>query len=154
MPIKAYNRSYKEHMPKKEVKFLSRPRKQKKVCNMPENSQFGPLSFPDNLKDPIFMTIDEFESIRLIDLENYSQEACAEQMRVARSTIQRTYNDAKKKIAISLVEGRVLRIEGGDFKLCDSSDRLFGCGKCRKLKLIVQIKADKEKEEIPFFLIK
>ncbi|EGW40170.1 hypothetical protein DOT_1811 [Desulfosporosinus sp. OT] len=97
---------------------------------MPESNQFGPLNAPINQEHFINMTVDEYETIRLIDLEGFTQEECADQMKIARTTVQRTYNDARKKLAESLVRGKVLRIEGGDYKLCDGLEKSCGCGGC------------------------
>ena len=66
------------------------------------------------------MTVDEYETIRLIDLEGFTQEECAEQMNVARSTIQSIYVEARKTGG-GLVNGKVLSIEGGTYLLCDGS---------------------------------
>ena len=78
------------------------------------------------------MTVEEYETIRLIDLEGMMQEECAERMNVARTTVQRIYNDARKKLAESLVNGNILKIEGGDYKLCEESESMYGCGRCRR----------------------
>lgn len=51
-------------------------------------------------------------------------------MGVARSTIQRIYDDARKKIADSLVNGKILKIEGGDYKLCSDFGDGKNCDKC------------------------
>ncbi|MDF2522024.1 MAG: putative DNA-binding protein, partial [Clostridia bacterium] len=82
---------------------MPRPRKWRKVCCLPENNQFGPLNAVVNQEHFITMTIDEYETIRLIDLEGFTQEECAKQMNVARTTVQGIYNDARKKLAESLV---------------------------------------------------
>ncbi len=74
----------------------------------------------------IVMTVDEFEAIRLIDLEGLSQEECAEQMQVARTTAQAIYNSARVKLAECLVKGMELTISGGDYVLSEGK----GCG-CR-----------------------
>ncbi len=77
------------------------------------------------------MTVDEYEAIRLIDLEGFTQEECAGQMNVARTTVQGIYTGARKKLAESLVNGKVLLIEGGKYRLCDGSGS--GCGRgCRR----------------------
>lgn len=68
------------------------------------------------------MSIDEYETIRLIDLEGFTQEMCAEQMKVARTTVQWIYNQARKKLADALVNGKRLHIEGGDYQICGGSD--------------------------------
>lgn len=105
---------------------MPRPRKWRKVCCLPENNRFGPLNVLIDQELFVTMTVDEYETIRLIDLEEFTQEACANQMNIARTTVQRMYNDARKKLAESLVHGKVLRIEGGDYKLCDGLE--YSCG--------------------------
>lgn len=113
---------------------MPRPRKCRKVCCLPESNLFGPLNNP-NLEDEIIvMTVDEYETIRLIDLEGMTQEECAEKMNVARTTVQRIYNDARKKLAKSLVNGNVLKIIGGDYQLCDKNESLFAGEGCHKRK--------------------
>ena len=111
---------------------MSRPRKWRKVCCMPDSDRFGPLNSPVNVEHFVTMSIDEYETIRLIDLEGYTQEECANQMSIARTTVQGMYNDARKKIAESIVNGMVLKIEGGDYKLCDGLEKSCGCGGCNR----------------------
>ncbi|MGH0053417.1 MAG: DUF134 domain-containing protein, partial [Sphaerochaetaceae bacterium] len=83
---------------------MPRPRKWRNVCALPQNTKFGPLGHPlEGL--PIIMTVDEYETIRLIDQEGLTQEMCAGQMNVARTTVQGIYDSARKKLAESLVEG-------------------------------------------------
>lgn len=111
---------------------MPRPKKWRKVCCLPENKRFGPLSASINQEPFITMSVDEYETIRLIDLEGLIQEECADQMNIARTTVQRIYNEARKKLAESLVNGKVLRIEGGDYKLCDDHEQSCGSGSCRR----------------------
>ena len=106
---------------------MPRPRKWRKVCCLPENSRFGPLDLSAGTRNQVRMTVDEYETIRLIDLEGFTQEQCAEQMNVARTTIQGIYNEARKKIAESLVNGKILLIEGGEYRLCEGGGE--GCGR-------------------------
>ncbi len=109
---------------------MPRPRKWRKVCSLPESNEFGPLAPRIHQEYLLMMTIDEYEAIRLIDLQGFTQEECAEQMRIARTTVQRIYNDARKKLADSLVNGKVLKIVGGDYQLCDGLEKSCGCGGC------------------------
>lgn len=111
---------------------MPRPRKWRKVCCLPENNLFGPLNGPDVESRIIIMTVEEYETIRLIDLEGLTQEECAERMQVARATVQKIYNDARSKLAESLVNGNILKIEGGDYKLYDESEQIPGCRRCRR----------------------
>lgn len=114
---------------------MSRPRKWRKVCRLPESDQFGPLNNFKNENKFVIMSVDEYETIRLIDLEEFTQKECADQMNIARTTVQGIYNNARKKLAESLVNGKILRIEGGNYKLCSSNENLCrrrGCGKNNK----------------------
>lgn len=126
---------------------MARPRKWRKVCCMPDNDRFGPLGSFMNSEDFIIMSIDEYETIRLIDLESFTQEECAGHMGIARTTVQGIYNDARKKLADSLVNGKVMRIEGGDYILCGGHDRTCGCGGCRGNKCGYDILDDQNEEE-------
>lgn len=106
---------------------MARPMKWRKVCCLPENKKFGPLDSQIDGANTVTMTVDEYETIRLIDLEGFKQEECAKQMNVARTTVQGIYFEARKKMAESLVNGKVLLIEGGEYRLCDRSEN--GCGR-------------------------
>ena len=108
---------------------MPRPRKCRKVCCMPENTQF----YPENKSEepPIVLRVDEYETIRLIDFEGLSQEECSKYMDVARTTVQQIYADARKKIAQMLVLGTELKIQGGNYQLCH---RKTCCCRCEKEK--------------------
>lgn len=115
-----------------EVMKMPRPMKWRKVCCLPESNKFGPLGASIEEENFIKMTVDEYETIRLIDLENLTQEECAGQMNIARTTVQGIYNAARKKLAQSLVKGRVLFIEGGEYRLCDGRGNGCGHGVCHR----------------------
>lgn len=120
----------------KGVNYMVRPRKWRKVCCLPESTRFGPLNTSNHEgydEDQfVIMTIDEYETVRLIDLEGFTQEECASHMNIARTTVQRIYNVARKKLAESLVNGKVLRIEGGDYQLCTGLEKTCWGKGCRK----------------------
>lgn len=110
---------------------MSRPRKRRRVCALPESRRFGPLDTFTHGGDELNMTVDEYEAIRLIDLEGFTQEECAVQMRVARTTVQGIYTCARRKLAELLINGKALFITGGEYHLCDEPD--IGCGRgCRR----------------------
>ncbi len=111
---------------------MARPRKWRKVCCMPGSNRFGPLNAPLNHEHFVVMSVEEYETIRLIDMEGFTQEQCAERMNIARTTVQRIYNDARRKLADSLVNGKVLRIEGGDYQICEGLEETCDCGGCQR----------------------
>ncbi|WP_089984987.1 DUF134 domain-containing protein [Clostridium sp. C105KSO13] len=95
---------------------MSRPKKRRRVCSHPQCTSFKPCGRSGQV---ITMTLDEYEVIRLIDLEGLTQEQCAKQMEVARTTIQAIYASARKILAQCIVEGRPLEIAGGDVCICE-----------------------------------
>lgn len=105
---------------------MSRPMKYRQVCKLPRSLSFGPLDSKQR-QGRVNLTVDEYETIRLIDLEKFTQEECALQMNVARTTVQGIYAQARSKIAQFLVEGLMLSIEGGEYRLCGGQDE--GCGR-------------------------
>ena len=115
---------------------MPRPRKWRRVCCLPDSNEFGPLNLNIQEKMCVNMTVDEYEAIRLIDLEGLSQEECAAQMNVARTTVQGIYSEARKKIAESIVNGKVLRIGGGDYELCQGDRDCCG-RRCQRRRCIV-----------------
>ncbi|MFA6867103.1 MAG: DUF134 domain-containing protein [Clostridia bacterium] len=118
---------------------MPRPQKCRFVCGLPENAVFVPhCCNADNLIE-VVMTVDEYEVIRLIDYVNYTQEECADKMKIARTTVQGIYDGARKKIADVLVNGKKLSISGGEYKVCEKLEG--GCeecpyARCRKLEKV------------------
>lgn len=99
---------------------------------MPESNRFGPLRGMSGTDRMVSMMVDEYETIRLIDLQGFTQEECAKQMDIARTTVQGIYDSARKKLADSLVNGKVLLIEGGDYILCEAQEKTCACGGCHR----------------------
>ena len=95
---------------------MPRPCKKRRICGMPVHNRFGPKGIANITDDKIVnMTLDEFECVRLIDHEGMTQEECAAQMDVARSTVQAIYGSARAKLAECVVEGKDIILEGGDY---------------------------------------
>lgn len=103
---------------------MPRPKKCRRICALPRCSSFGPLE--GEPAGAVEMAVEEYETIRLIDLLGCTQEECAGQMGVARSTVQQVYDQARRKLALALVEGRRLVISGGDYMLCGKSEKCAG----------------------------
>lgn len=106
---------------------MPRHAKCRHVCRLPAQSCFTPE--PSQTAHCIILSIEEYETVRLIDYVGLTQEECAVQMNVARTTVQRIYNDARHKLSVFLVEGHKLQIQGGSYKLCPKHN----CEGCQKL---------------------
>ena len=88
---------------------MPRPVKSRKVCHYPQTQAFHPISDNEN-KDPVVLWVEEYEAIRLIDKEGFSQEQCSAFMQIARTTVQRIYETALSGIIISCVGTRIVTI--------------------------------------------
>ncbi len=110
---------------------MPRPTKCRRICRYPQVLEFRPGE-DHQTAEPVILTLDEFEAIRLIDKMGLSQEQCSACLQIARTTAQKIYESARRKIAQALVEGRTLRIEGGDYRICDGRDPRCGLGLCKK----------------------
>ncbi len=115
----------------KEGDAMARPPKCRKICHMPQTLEFAPVPMGEE-KDPVMLTLDEYETIRLMDREGLSQEQCCQRMQIARTTVQKIYEGVRKKLADALVEGRPLRIGGGSYRLCNGRDASCQDGECYK----------------------
>lgn len=92
---------------------MPRPFCPRRIAGHPAASIFKPVGAPLRALDEIVMTLDEFEAIRLADLEGYYHEQAAAKMGVSRTTFSRIVDAGHRKIADALVHGKALRIEGG-----------------------------------------
>ncbi len=113
---------------------MSRPPKSRRVCHFPQTMEFLPTQDGEP-REPVILTIDEYETIRLIDKEGLSQEQCCERMQIARTTVQKIYECARRKLAEALVEGRPLRIQGGAYHICNGQEAACGSPECYKQEL-------------------
>ena len=63
---------------------MARPTRCRRICMEPAYDSFFPDGFLTG--EEVIMTLDEYETIRLIDLEEYTQHECAKQMNISRTT--------------------------------------------------------------------
>lgn len=109
---------------------MARPQKCRRICNVPQTDSFRPEKHRGEI--PIIMTVDEYEVIRLVDLEEKTHEQCALQMDISRSTVQEIYENARRKLAACIVYGRKLVIAGGNYRVCDGRENCRCELKCRQ----------------------
>ncbi len=67
--------------------------------------------------DEVILAVDEYEAVRLKDLEGLEQEQGAERMNISRPTFQRVLASGRRKMADALLNGKAIRIEGGNFEM-------------------------------------
>ena len=90
---------------------MPRPVRCRRIERMPVFRSFSPDDTPET--GTVFMTVDEFEALRLLDCEGLTQETCAVKMNIARTTVTAIYENARRKVADALVNGKRLLITGG-----------------------------------------
>lgn len=103
---------------------MPRPTTWRRVGFVPEITYFKPAGVPLRSLDEARLSIEEAEAIRLKDLEGLDQEECARMMRISRPTFQRVLRSARKTLADALLNGKAIRIEGGNFEM---AMRRFRC---------------------------
>ena len=92
---------------------MPRPSRRRRVCAEPCYDSFAPCG--QQGRDCVQLTVDEFEAIRLVDLEKQTHEGCAAQMGISRTTVTEIYERARFKLADCIVNGKTLQIGGGTY---------------------------------------
>lgn len=126
---------------------MARPRRCRRVCMEPEYISFGPDGTAQS--GQLVMSVDEYEVIRLVDLEGKTHGECAKQMDISRTTVTEIYESARKKLAECLVSGYRLEISGGSYIVCEGAAKACCGAACRlghKDKLPVGMAEEKGEE--------
>jgi len=111
---------------------MPRPKCHRNICGMPDKNYFKPRGIPIVDLEEIVLNLDEFEAIRLADYEQMYQEEAAARMNISRQTFGRIIEAAHKKIADVLMNGKALKIDGGEVSFDET--KLCGQGKGRRAK--------------------
>ena len=96
---------------------MARPVRCRRITAYPANWVFTP---DQKTEDSVVLQLDEYETIRLIDHLQRTQEECAAEMNVSRATVAGIYENARRKLADALVNGKQIRIGGGVYRMADS----------------------------------
>ena len=91
-----------------------RPKRCRKVCGSPDPRCFKPRGIPSSELEANVLSLDEFEAMRLADLEEMYHEDAARMMGISRQTFGRILSSARRKTADAIVNVKLLAIEGGD----------------------------------------
>jgi len=95
---------------------MPRPRICRRISAEPETVYFKPAGVPMRELEESVITIDEFEAIRLKDFQELEQEECAQKMEISQPTFHRLILSARKKIADAIINGKAIKIKGGNYK--------------------------------------
>ncbi len=96
---------------------MGRIPKWRRVASIPEVTYFKPAGIPARILEEVCLSVEEAEAIRLKDLEGLEQEECAQRMNISRPTFHRVLESARNKLADALLNGKAIRIEGGNFEM-------------------------------------
>lgn len=117
---------------------MPREPKLRRIASLPACKDFS----PDRPSGQMILRMDELEALRLSDLESLDQRTASAQMEVSRGTYQRILGSARRKVAEALVEGKSIKIGGGNCYLpgectCVHADhrKCPHPGKCEECKL-------------------
>jgi predicted DNA-binding protein (UPF0251 family) len=113
---------------KREGKAMPRPVKWRRVSMLPQENYFAPGGRESCGQEEIILKVEELEAMRLKDIEGLNQEQCAERMNISRQTFQLIIDKARRKTATALVEGRAIRIKGGNYTVNICSYSCSNCG--------------------------
>ena len=109
---------------------MSRPKCCRQIGDMPGKTCFQPEGATPSSFEVVLLTLDEYEAIRLADLGGLYQEQAASRMKISRQTFGRIIDVAHRKIADVLVNGKVLKIEGGSVSM--KAEKPVRCPRCRR----------------------
>ena len=105
---------------------MARPQKCRRVAFLSNITYYKPAGIPLKDLEEIALSVEEAEALRLKELEGLEQEEGATRMNISRPTFQRILAGARKKLADALLNGKAIRIEGGNFEL---TKRRFRCNR-------------------------
>lgn len=108
---------------------MPRPRRCRRVGLMPNVTYFKPAGVRLSELSEVILAVDEFEAVRLKDLKEMDQESSAKKMNISQPTFHRLVISARKKIADAIVNGKAIKIEGGTYKMVQSTRPGMGRGR-------------------------
>ncbi len=108
--------------------LMPRRKMQRIVHRPPLYTEFKPVGIRRLSLESIELSIDEYEAIRLADQIGMNHNEAAEEMEISRSTFTRLIENARKKIAEFIIEGKHLQIDGGNIHFRGNIIKCNSCG--------------------------
>ena len=107
---------------------MPRPVKWRRVSMLPRENYFAPGGRENCESEEVILKVEELEAMRLKDIEGLNQEQCAQRMNISRQTFQLIIEKARRKTATALVEGKAIRIKGGNYTVNICKYSCINCG--------------------------
>lgn len=95
-----------------------RPRIRRRIRRLPRVNYFKPAGIRMKELQEIVLNCEEFEAIRLVDFEEIGQLKAGKKMNISQPTLSRLLKNGRKKISEAIIQGKAIRICGGDYKIC------------------------------------
>lgn len=112
---------------------MPRPLTCRRILGVPGCVYYKPAGIPLMRLEEVVVSLDEYEAMRLVDLEGLYQEAAAKRMKVSRQTLGRIVESARRKVAGAFVKGMAIKLEGGHVEVLEAeSVRTFICRACKR----------------------
>ena len=111
---------------------MGRLKKNRIVKFNPNVNYFKPRGIPMFELEEVSLTVDEREAIRLADFVGLSHEEAGRQMGVSRATFGRIVQRARKAVADAMINGKAIKVEGGNYNIVDETEKLI-CHKCKNI---------------------
>ena len=102
---------------------MVRPCCRRRIGMRPQANCFMPAQVAVEPGYSLILTLDQLEALRLADLMGLYHEEAAEEMGISRATFGRIVEEARRKIADALVNGKALLIEGGNTEMKEEKER-------------------------------
>jgi predicted DNA-binding protein (UPF0251 family) len=102
--------------------------RKRRIHQPPNFKNFKPSGIPRNILKTLYLTIDEYEAVRLADYEGMEHLEASEKMNISRPTFTRLIEKARHKIARTIIDGMELVVEGGNVEFLNTLRRCRDCG--------------------------
>ena len=119
----------------RKINIMARPQNNRIVNNPPLFSEFKPVGVAGRDLNKIYISLDEYEAVRLADNKGLSHLNASKEMNVSRSTFSRLIESARKKISEFIITGKILIIEGGNVHFTHNIIKCFDCGYMFNIKI-------------------
>lgn len=118
---------------------MPRPKNERIVHEPPLFTDFKPAGIPGRSLKQVLLSLDEYEAVRLADLEGLSHEEASVEMGVSRSTFSRLVEKSRNKIAEFIFQGKWLTIDGGNIHFSNNIIQCVDCGHTFKTNIDVLV---------------